>query len=145
MRHFNILLLTVALMITMGCTLGKKGWPEAVDSEDGFALEVLMAERKDNCLSIKLGVTGASERLYRASIQFEKVDGPEGGCINCPFVPRSAKHVTRDSSEFILSGDTLNLSLCGLESGVEYRFRVAGKNELPSTPLVFTSVYVTGP
>lgn len=145
MRHFNILLLIVALVITAGCTLGKKGWPEAVDSEDAFALEVLMAERKDNCLSIKLGVTGASERLYRASIQFENVDGPEGGCINCPFVPRSAKHVTRDSSEFILSGDTLNLSLCGLESGVEYRFRVAGKNELPSTPLVFTSVYVTGP
>lgn len=145
MRLQYVITTLTLLVLLAGCTMGKKNWPEVIASEDAFTLEILTAERKDNCLLLQLGVSGAVNRLYRASIQYEQVGGDDGGCIDCPFVPREALHVTRNQKEFILNGNTLELSLCSLSPGTEYRFRVAGKSELPTTPLVFTDVYVTGP
>lgn len=140
-----IFALTAFLFVVAGCALGKKEWPEARSSDDTFSLELMVGERKDNCLLLEVGVTGAVDRLYRASIQYERVGGEGGGCEGCPFVPRDAKHVTRDQSEFVMNGNTLTLSMCTLESDVEYRFRVVGKSELPTSPLVYTDVFVTTP
>jgi len=144
MRSYFIIVALVFLLLA-GCTMGKKNWPEAVTSEDSFALEIMSAERKDNCLLLQVNVTGAVDRLYRATIQYEQVGGEDGGCIDCPFVPRNALHITRNQNNFVLNGNSLSMSICALEPGVEYRFRVAGKSELPATPLVFTNVFVTGP
>lgn len=145
MRLKYCISLLLLLLFVSGCALGKKGWPEAEESQDAFSIKVISAERKDKCLMLVLNVTGAAEKLYRASIQYEQVGTVDGGCIECPFVPRSAYHITRELSDFVLENNTLTLSMCGLESGMEYRFRVAGKNELPAMPLVFTKVYVASP
>lgn len=145
MRSYLIIATLLALVLLSACTMGKKNWPRAEESEDAFSLKVLSAERKDKCLMLQLNVVGAVDRLYRASIQYEEVGGENGGCIDCPFVPREALHLTRNNQDFILDGNTLSLGMCSLEPGVEYRFRVAGKSELPGTPLVFTKVYVAEP
>lgn len=137
------LLLLCAAVFT-GCALGKKEWPHPVESEDTFSLEVMAAKRTDTCLLLTLAVGGAAGRLYRASIQYEPVgDGDGAGCDGCPFVPRQAEHYTRDQSAFDLQGSTLKLSLCGLDPQTSYRFRVAGKNDLPAIPIVYTDVFVT--
>ena len=148
MRPFSAIcaLLLLAQFVLFGCTLGKKEWPSAQQSEDTFSLELIKGERTDNCLLLEVAVSGAVERLYRASIQYEIVGGGEGGgCEGCPFVPRDAVHFTRNQREFALQGNNLTLSLCTFEPGTQYRFRVAGKSELPTSPLVYTDVYVTTP
>lgn len=140
---FTLSFLMIALLAS-GCALGKKEWPNPQQSEDAFTLEVLAAERTEDCLLLKLAVSGAVERLYRASIEYEVVGDEEGeGCQGCPFVPRGAKHIARSSSEFDLKGHTLTINLCGLNPQKIYRFRVAGKSELPENPLVYTDIYVT--
>jgi len=138
-------LLLLAQFAFFGCALGKKEWPAAQDSEDTFALELMAADVQKDCLLIEVGVTGAVNRLYRATIQYENVGGEGGGCIGCPFVPRDAKHFTRNQKEFVLSDNKLSLSLCGLDPAMEYRFRVVGKSALATNPLVYTDVYVTTP
>ena len=139
-------LLLCAQFTLFGCALGKKEWPSSQDSEDTFGLELVVGDRQDNCLLLEVAISGAAERLYRASIQYEIVGGDNGGgCEGCPFVPRDAVHFTRDQKDFALNGNNLTLSLCTLEPGTEYRFRVAGKSELPTSPLVYTDVYVTTP
>ena len=144
MRLSFTLSFLLILLLASGCALGKKEWPNPQQSEDAFTLEILAAERTDECLLLKLAVSGAVNRLYRASIEYEVVGDDEGeGCQGCPFVPRGAKHVARSSSEFDLKGHTLTLNLCGLDLQKTYRFRVAGKSELPENPLVYTNIYVT--
>lgn len=136
------LFLVVAVFFT-GCALGKKEWPSAVKSEDRFNLVILSAARTDECLSVTVAVSGAAHRLYRASILYEQVGGPGGGCEECPFVPRKSKHVVRGQSEFSLQNNTLELGLCNLSPEHNYRFRIAGKSELSTSPIVYTEVYVT--
>ena len=93
--------------------------------------------RQGDCLLFQVAVNAATQRLWRVTIQYEAVGTGEGqGCSGCPFVPRAVKEFTRENSEFNLHGSVLNLSLCGLEPGVEYRFRVVGTSELPAMPLV---------
>ncbi|MGL1862354.1 MAG: fibronectin type III domain-containing protein [Pseudodesulfovibrio sp.] len=138
-------LLLFAQFALFGCALGKKEWPSAQESQDSFDLELIIGERNENCLVLEIAVAGAVDRLYRASIQYEIVGGDSGGCDGCPFVPRDAVHFTRNQKEFLMNGNNLTLSLCDLEPGTEYRFRVAGKSELPTTPLVYTDVFVTTP
>lgn len=130
----------------LGCALGKKEWPSAQQSEDSFSLELIKGVRQDNCLLLEISVKGAAHRLWRASIQFEAVGGDNGdGCTGCPFVPRDAVHFTRNQKGFVLEGNNLKLSICNLEAGKEYRFRVSGKSELPTNPLVYTDVFVASP
>ena len=143
MRWTITLCLVLVALLTLGCALGKKEWPEPQESEDRFALEIAAADRQEACILLDVMVTGAVERLYRASIEYETVGDELGGCPGCPFVPRHAKHITRDSAEFKLDGRRLSISLCGLDPTKTYRFRVAGKSELPAAPLVYTDVYVT--
>lgn len=144
MRTSSVLSFLLITLLASGCALGKKEWPNPQQSEDAFALEVLAAERTEDCLLLKLAVTGAVERLYRASIEYEVVGDGEGeGCQGCPFVPRAAKHIVRTSSEFDLKGNTLTINLCGLDPQKIYRFRIVGKSELPANPLVYTETYVT--
>jgi len=143
MRWTITLPLLLAVLLVCGCALGKKEWPVAQESEDQFGLEVATAERRDGCILLDVMVSGAVERLYRASIEYETVGDELGGCPGCPFVPRHAKHITRDSGEFKLDGRRLSISLCGLDPTKTYRFRVAGKSELPAAPLVYTDVYIT--
>lgn len=136
------LLLVVTIFFT-GCALGKKEWPSAVKSEDRFSLELLSATRTDECLSVTVAVSGAVHRLYRTSILYEQVGGPGGGCEECPFVPRKAKHVVRGQAEFNLKNNIVSLGLCNLSPEHDYRFRIAGKSELSISPIVYTDVYVT--
>jgi hypothetical protein len=137
-------LLLLVQAVLSGCALGKKEWPQPQQSEDTFTLEIMAAERTDTCLLLTIAVGGAAHRLYRASIQYEIVGGGDGeGCAGCPFVPRDAVHFTRNQGAFDLVGNTLKLSLCTLEPDKEYRFRVAGKNDLPALPLTYTDVFVT--
>ncbi|WP_285904902.1 hypothetical protein [Pseudodesulfovibrio pelocollis] len=139
-----VALLVLALPALTGCVLGIKEWPQPVKAEDAFSLEVVAAKRTDTCLLLTLSVGGSAERLYRASIQYEAVGDSDGqGCEGCPFVPRKAEHFTREQSAFDLHGSTLKLSLCGLDPQTRYRFRVAGKNDLPALPIVYTEVFVT--
>jgi hypothetical protein len=139
-----IFVLLLACQLLVGCTLGKKEWPQVQESEDTFTLSVMAAKRTDTCLLLTIGVSGAVSRLYRASIEHETVGDGEGqGCVGCPFVPREAAHFTRNQAAFDLQGNVLKLSLCNLEPGTLYRFRVAGKSELPSMPLTYTEIYVT--
>ncbi|MFH1915217.1 MAG: hypothetical protein ABIK45_13200 [Pseudomonadota bacterium] len=139
-----VVLLVLALPALTGCVLGVKDWPQPVKAEDAFTLEVMAAMKTDTCLLLTLSVGGAVERLYRASIQYEAVgDGDGQGCEGCPFVPRNAEHFTREQGAFDLHGSTLKLSLCGLDPQTRYRFRVAGKNDLPALPIVSTEVFVT--
>ncbi len=139
-----IALLLLVQFTLLGCALGKKEWPSAVKEEDTFGLELVIGDRQESCLLLELEVTGAAHRLFRASVQYEFI-GDDGGCIGCPFVPRNAAHYTRNSNDFKINGNMLSLSLCGLDPDKEYRFRIAGKSELPNSPLVFTDVYVTTP
>ncbi|BDQ32690.1 hypothetical protein [Pseudodesulfovibrio portus] len=147
MRKFLIVatLLFVAQTL-LGCALGRKEWPSAQKSEDRFSLELLNGIRQDGCLLLDIAVHGAANRLWRIAIQYESVGSEEGqGCSGCPFVPREVKEFTRESGEFNLQGSILKLGLCGLESGVEYRFRVMGTSELPAMPLESTDVYESLP
>lgn len=140
------LLLSFAPAALFGCALGREKWPSAVRSEDDFALSVAKAARQDGCLSVQVMVQGATNRLWRASLLYEPIGSGDGqGCEGCPFVPREASHFTRGQEGFNLDGNVLNLGMCGLEPGVEYRFRVSGKSELPSMPLRYTDVYVAEP
>lgn len=141
-----IALLFFIQLTLLGCAMGKKEWPKAQKSEDSFSLELIEGTRQDNCLFLEIAVRGAANRLWRASVQFEAVGGDDGdGCTGCPFVPRDAIHFTRNQKGFLLEGNNLKLSICNLESGKEYRFRVSGKSELPTTPLVYTDVFVASP
>lgn len=143
--HFVIILLISIQLALFGCALGKKEWPEARESDDEFKLELVIGDRQDTCLLLELEVLGAVDRIYRASVQYEKVGGDDGGCSGCPFVPREAAHFTRNSDQFQMNGNMLSLSVCNLEPDATYRFRVAGKSELPTSPLVYTDVYITTP
>jgi hypothetical protein len=144
-----ITIITLLLFIQtalLGCALGKKEWPSAQESEDSFSLELINGVRQDNCLFLEISVKGATHRLWRASIQFEVVGGADGdGCTGCPFVPRDAVHFTRDQKGFVFEGNNLKLSICNLEKDKEYRFRVSGKSELPTSPIVYTNVFVASP
>lgn len=78
-------MLVVVLVALAGCALGKKEWPAAQKSEDAFNLELTLADRQARCLMVNVAVSGAIERLYSASIQYEVVGDGEGeGCIGCP-------------------------------------------------------------
>ncbi|OIQ48980.1 hypothetical protein BerOc1_03738 [Pseudodesulfovibrio hydrargyri] len=139
-------LLLFALAVLAGCALGRKQWPEATRSEDRFNLKLMDGERIDDCLVLRVGVSGAVERLWRASVLYEPVGDEEGqGCVGCPFVPREAKHFTRDQQGFDLQGNVLKLGICGLEPGVEYRFQVSGKSEIPTMRMQYTDVYMAEP
>jgi hypothetical protein len=139
-------LLLLALVVLSGCALGRKQWPEAARSEDRFTLKLMEGERIDDCLVLQVAVSGSVERLWRASVLYEAVGDEEGqGCIGCPFVPRAARHFTRDQDGFDLQGNVLNLSICGLEPGVEYRFQVSGKSEIPTMRMQYTDVYMAEP
>ena len=146
-RMISINLLILLILTTLfGCAMGKKEWPKAQESEDSFRLELIKGERRDNCLFLEIAVHGTVHRLWRASIQYEAVGSDNGeGCSGCPFVPRDAVHFTRDQKGFVLDGHNMKLSICDLEQGKEYRFRVAGKSELPTRPLEYTDVYVALP
>ncbi|QJB57719.1 hypothetical protein [Pseudodesulfovibrio sp. zrk46] len=144
MRPITIIIPLILLFFFSGCALGKKEWPSAVESEDTFTLKLMATAVQNNCIFMKVVVDGASHRLYRATIQYEYV-GDGGGCVGCPFVPRDVVHFTRNQTEFDMSGNTLSLSLCGIDQDKEYRFRVAGKSELPASPIEYTDVYVTTP
>ena len=139
-------LLLFALSVLAGCALGRKEWPEAARSEDRFTLKLMEGERVDDCLLLQVAVQGAVERLWRASVLYESVGDGEGqGCVGCPFVPRAARHFMRGQDGFDLQDNVLRLSLCGLEPGVEYRFRVSGKSEIPNMALQYTDVYMAEP
>ncbi|MBG0789962.1 MAG: hypothetical protein H0S80_05615 [Desulfovibrionaceae bacterium] len=147
MRRFFIAaaFLPLCLMVA-GCAMGKKEWPSVQQSEDRFTLKLVEGVRRDNCLLLDVAVNGAANRLWRVSIQYEAVGTEEGqGCSGCPFVPREAKEFTRERRDFNLQDSILKLSLCGLEPGVEYRFRVVGTSELPAMPLESTDVYESLP
>ncbi|NDV19137.1 hypothetical protein GO013_06860 [Pseudodesulfovibrio sp. JC047] len=140
------LVLVSVLTIVSGCALGRKEWPASVNSEDAFGLKLMDGVRQDECLLLQIAVTGATHRLWRASVQYEAVGtAPGQGCEGCPFVPRNAVHFTRDQDGFNLKGQTLQLSICGLEPGIEYRFRVAGKSELSVMPIEYTDVFQAVP
>ncbi|BCS87182.1 hypothetical protein [Pseudodesulfovibrio sediminis] len=142
----TIVLLLFTLTVLGGCALGRKEWPQAVESEDTFKLKIIEGVRQDDCLTLNVGVTGATHRLWRASIQYEAVGSGEGeGCEGCPFVPRDAVHFTRDQHGFTVQDNHMQLSFCGLTPGTEYRFRVVGKSELPTMPLEYTDVYMSLP
>lgn len=142
----NLYLAILCLTLLSGCALGKKEWPSAQESEDSFSLLLIEGIRQENCLMLEIAVNGASHRLWRASVQYEIVGGEDGeGCTGCPFVPRDAVHFTRDNKGFVLEGRNLKLSICSLDPTKEYRFRVAGKSELPSSPIEYTDVYVASP
>ena len=139
-------LLAFVFMMLSGCALGRKEWPSAQKSEDVFALKLMEGVRQDGCLLLQVAVTGASHRLWRASVQYEAVGTDEGqGCAGCPFVARNASHFTRDQEGFDLQGGMLRLTVCGLEPGIEYRFRVAGKSEISVMPIKYTDVYESLP
>lgn len=146
MRPFSFIFTVIILMqfALFGCALGKKEWPAAKDSDDAFTLELIKADRQDKCLLLEVAIKGAANRLYRASVQYEVVGGSDGeGCIGCPFVPRDVVHFTRDQREFMMASKILKINLCNFDPAKEYRFRVAGKSELPTSPIVYTDVYVT--
>jgi len=139
-------MLVVVLVALAGCALGKKEWPAAQKSEDAFNLELTLADRQARCLMVNVAVSGAIERLYSASIQYEVVGDGEGeGCIGCPFIPRDAVHFTRHEKGFYLQGNKLKLSFCGFDPEKEYRFRIAGKSELSTAPLVYTDIFIATP
>ena len=141
-----ITLLLFALAVLAGCALGRKEWPEASRSEDRFTLKLMDGERIDDCLSLQVAVSGSVERLWRASVLYEPVGDEEGqGCVGCPFVPREAQHFIRGQQGFNLDGNVLSLGICGLEPGVEYRFRVSGKSEIPTMVMQYTDVYMAEP
>lgn len=146
MRKFLTAALLLLCLALAACALGKKEWPVPQKSEDRFSLKLLNGVREDNCLLLDVAVSGAASRLWRVAIQYEAVGTGEGqGCSGCPFVPREVKEFTRERQEFNLQGSVLKLSLCGLEPGVEYRFRVVGTSELPAMPLESTDVYESLP
>lgn len=138
--------LLFSAQVLVGCALGRKEWPTPQESEDRFSMRLMEGIRQDGCLLLDVDVGGASHRLWRASVQYEAVGDGEGqGCAGCPFVPREAVHFTRDNEQFDMQGEILKLSICGLEPGVEYRFRVVGKSELAAMPLEQTDVYIAEP
>ncbi|WP_319584808.1 hypothetical protein [uncultured Pseudodesulfovibrio sp.] len=140
------ILLLFALAVLAGCALGRKQWPEASRNEDRFTLKLMDGERIDDCLVVQVGVSGAVDRLWRASVLYEAVGDEEGqGCVGCPFVPRAVQHFTRGQQGFDLEGKVLKLSICGLEPGVEYRFQVSGKSEIPTMSMQYTDVYMAEP
>lgn len=148
MRTPIIAFVLFAFMLTAisGCALGRKEWPSAQSGEDAFSLKLIEGVRQDQCLLLEMQVEGAVNRLWRASVQYEAVGSEPGqGCDGCPFVARNAVHFMRGQSGFNLDGRNLKLSICGLEPGVEYRFRVSGKNELPTMPMTYSDVYVASP
>jgi hypothetical protein len=122
---------------------GKKEWPEPQNIQESFTMQILCADRTDNCLSLQIVINGAVEKLYRASIQFEPIGDDDGGCESCPFVPRDAEHYLRSEPNFILNDNVLTLKFCSLNPLKNYRFRVAGESELSIIPIVYTNTYVT--
>ena len=146
-KHLVIIpLLFFGLAVMSGCALGRKEWPSANKSEDSFSLSLIEGVRQEGCLMLQVAVKGAVHRLWRASVLYEAVGSDEGqGCAGCPFVPREAVHFTRDQEGFVMQGNILKLSICGLEPGTEYRFRVSGKSELSTMPLQYTDVYEAAP
>ncbi|WP_272699770.1 hypothetical protein [Desulfovibrio sp. Fe33] len=148
MRKFVVItaLLLFGLTSLSSCAMGRKQWPQAARSEDRFTLRLIEGVRQDECLVLEVDVRGATNRLWRASVLYEAVgDGAGQGCAGCPFVPRNARHFTRGQEGFDLDGNVLKLSICGLEPGVEYRFRVSGKSELPTMALEYTDVFQAEP
>lgn len=142
-RGFAVFL---SVFLLFGCALGKKEWPEAVRKEDRFSLRLLEGSRTGTCLKLVLEVEGASHRLESVLVQYEPVgDGPDDGCIGCPFIPKDAVLLRPGEDGFRLSGSELILSLCSFEADREYRFRVAGVNALSSLPSATTKVYVADP
>jgi len=145
-KYVFFAILLFSLQTLVGCALGRKEWPTPRESDDRFSMKLMEGVRQDNCLLLEVGVTGAGHRLWRASVQYEAVGTDKGqGCDGCPFVPREAVHFTRDNERFDMQGEILKLGICGLDPGVEYRFRVVGKSELAAMPLEQTDVYVAEP
>lgn len=145
-RLLPLVILTLFAALLAGCALGNKAWPNPVKEQDRFSILVVSGERSGPCLTIVVRVVGAMHRFSEAGVQLEPVGSLEGqGCNGCPFMPRSAEFIKRGDQNFQISGDTVTLSICTLDEGVEYRFRVIGKNELNDMGSTFTNVYVAEP
>lgn len=146
-RNSIYLLALVFLFVSVGgCALGKKEWPSPVEAEDTFSISLVRGIREDNCLRLNLQVDGEAKRLSHVIIQYESVDdGPDSGCPGCPFMPRQGVRLEAGDSSFQQVGNTLRLSLCGLKTGVGYRFRVVAYNELKSLRPVSTDVFAADP
>lgn len=145
-RQHVITILLMALLLLSGCTLGMKDWPRPVDKQDTFSLSLAKGERKDKCLVLSLKVRGAVDKLSHVTIQYEMVgDAPGSGCPGCPFMPREAIRISPGDANYNLNGDVLDLTMCELEAGREYRFRIIGVNALTSLPPVATDVFVATP
>lgn len=146
MRLYCCIVVMALLMMLSGCAIGQKKWPEAVKKEDRFSLKLVQGSRNGQCMSLILAVEGATNRIESVLVQYEPVgDGPDDGCIGCPFIPRYAELIRPGDDGFTLDGNELSLSFCGLDPDREYRFRVAGVNTLTSQPSATTKVYVVDP
>ncbi|WP_147821440.1 hypothetical protein [Salidesulfovibrio onnuriiensis] len=146
-RKILTLILVSLLLFTAGCAIGYKEWPKADKGEDSFGLSLLKGQRQDGtCLYLEFHVSGARDRLSFVHLQLEPVgDGPGQGCPECPFMPRQGVRLSRGEAGFTMTNSVLQLSYCGLDPEVEYRFRVVGVNELSSLGLVSTDIYVATP
>lgn len=137
-------LLAMALLLISGCAIGKKEWPSAVPKEDRFSLHVEQGMFEGDCLLLSIRVSGAVNRLWAVNVQYESVGLDEGdGCEGCPFMPRTAEYFARGQKGFDLNGNVLSVSVCGLNPDKQYRFRIAGENELSGMDLEYTEVFET--
>jgi|GEM_PF-1164756 hypothetical protein len=142
----NGIAVSLVVMLLGGCAIGVKKWPEAVKEEDRFELKLLEGSRNGQCMTLRLAVEGAANRLESVLVQYEIVgEKSDEGCIGCPFIPREAELLQPGDEGFELSGNDLTLSFCTFEPDREYRFRVAGVNALSSLPSASTAVYVADP
>lgn len=140
------LIIGVLAVFVAGCAIGHKEWPTPAKGEDVFSLKLVNGQRGDDCLYVELRVSGAVDQLAYVNLQLEPVgDGPGMGCAECPFMPRSAVRISREDAGFELDGSVLKVSHCGLELGIEYRFRIVGVNKLTSLAYVYTDIYTATP
>ncbi|MBN2141360.1 MAG: hypothetical protein PHV85_09790 [Desulfovibrionaceae bacterium] len=146
--HLRVALLALlsACLVLGGCQLGKKTWPRPQKSEDRFSFGTIRAGRDQGCLLIEIEIQGAAQNIALVSVLFESVGrDPGDGCPTCPFIPRQATSYSPGRAGFVLSGNTLRITHCGLTPGKTYRWKVTAANVYPVLGVVETGVFELAP
>lgn len=135
-------LFALALVFALaGC--GKKDAPMPDYSRQVFSWRNVFATLSDDgCVSIAGSVSGAPQNLASMVLELEPLDA---ACAGCPFVPQETHRVDSADAWESPDGETFRFAYCPSTRADAYRWRLVGRNVVPSLPVVPTPVRTVGP
>ncbi len=140
---FRTLLTALALLalLTLAAGCGKKAWPEPAAPEDAFSFTRTSGAMGDGCLTVQSRLAGNWRNVSSLYLELSWDD-----CTECPFKPTTSREFVPGSDVCTIdSGGRLNITACGMDPTVRYRWRLVGRNVHRTLRDVQSEVMTTTP